>query len=66
MGNTASSVPGDTQLQSGAVLEVAGSVTVPAHTGADIFGTLKFDTGSSLKLGVGSTWARNISVGTAL
>ena len=66
MGNTASSVPGDTQLQSGAVLEVADSVTVPAHTGADIFGTLKFDSGASLKLGVGSTWARNISVGTAL
>ena len=66
MGATASSVPGDTQLQSGAVLEVAGSVTVPAHTGADIFGTLKFDAGAILKLGVGSTWARNISVGTAL
>ena len=66
MGNTASSVPGDTQLQSGAVLEVADSVTVPAHTGADIFGTLKFDSGASLKLGVGSTWARNISVSTAL
>jgi hypothetical protein len=66
MGNTASSVPGDTELQSGAVLEVANSVTVPAHTGADIFGTLKFDSGSMLKLGASSTWARNISVGTAL
>jgi sugar lactone lactonase YvrE len=66
MGNTASSVPGATQLQSGAVLEVADSIAVPAHTGADIFGTLKFDSGASLKLGVGSTWARNISVGTAL
>jgi sugar lactone lactonase YvrE len=66
MGNTASSVPGATQLQSGAVLEVADSIAVPAHTGADIFGTLKFDSGSMLKLGASSTWARNISVGTAL
>ena len=66
MGATASSVPGDTELQSGAVLEVADSIAVPAHTGADIFGTLKFDSGATLKLGVGSTWARNISVGTAL
>ncbi|MEI7494447.1 MAG: hypothetical protein WCJ92_07635 [Alphaproteobacteria bacterium] len=66
MGATASSVPGDTELQSGAVLEVANSVTVPAHTGADVFGTLKFDSGASLKLGASSTWARNISVGTAL
>ena len=65
MGNTASSVPGATQLQSGAVLEVADSIAVPAHTGADIFGTLKFDSGASLKLGVGSNWARNITVGTA-
>jgi len=66
MGATASSVPGDTEVQSGAVLEVANSVTVPAHTGADVFGTLKFDSGASLKLGASSTWARNISVGTAL
>ena len=66
MGNTASSVPGDTEVQSGAVLEVANSVTVPAHTGADIFGTLKFDSGASLKLGASSSWARNITVGTAL
>jgi len=66
MGNTASSVPGATQLQSGAVLEVADSIAVPAHTGADIFGTLKFDSGSMLKLGASSTWARNITVGTAL
>jgi hypothetical protein len=66
MGNTASSVPGATEIQSGAVLEVAGSVVVPADTGADIFGTLKFDSGASLKLGASSSWARNITVGTAL
>ena len=66
MGNTASSVPGDTEIQSGAVLEVADSVVVPAHTDADIFGTLKFDSGASLKLGASSSWARNITVGEAL
>jgi hypothetical protein len=66
MGATASSVPGDTEVQSGAVLEVAGSVAVPADTDADIFGTLKFDSGASLKLGSSSSWARNITVGTAL
>ena len=66
MGNTASSVPGATEIQSGGVLEVLASVAVPAHTAADIFGTLLFDSGSILKLGAGASWARNMAIGTAL
>ena len=67
MGATASSVPGATEIQSGGVLEVLASVAVPVHTSAaDIFGTLKFNSGSILKLGAGASWARNMRIGTAL
>jgi len=74
MGSTAASVPGATEIQNGAVLQVAASVAVPANGSShgDIFnngstgGSLKFDTGATLKLGAGSSWARNITVGTAL
>jgi len=67
MGATASSVPGATEIQSGGVLEVLASVAVPVHTSAaDIFGTLKFNSGSILKLGAGVSWARNMRIGTAL
>lgn len=67
MGATASCVPGATEIQSGGVLEVLASVAVPVHTSAaDIFGTLKFNSGSILKLGAGVSWARNMRIGTAL
>lgn len=66
MGATAASFPGVTEVQSGGVLQVSAAVSVPATGGSDLFtGTLKFDTGSKLILGNDSTWARNITVGTA-
>ena len=39
-----------------------------ASTGMDaaLSGTVLMESGSSIVLGAGSTWARNISVGTAL
>ncbi len=66
MAATADCAPDDMIVQSGGVLEVAASVNVPADTGADLFGTLKFNTGSTLKLGNATVWARPITVGTAL
>jgi sugar lactone lactonase YvrE len=74
MAATAASVPGITEVQSGGILQVAASVHVPANSSShgDIFnngstgGSLKFDTGAKLKLGDGSSWARNITVGAAL
>ena len=67
MGATASSVPGATEIQSGGILEVLASVAVPdTSAAADIFGTLKFNSGSILKLGAGASWARNMRIGTAL
>jgi hypothetical protein len=66
MAATADCAPDDMIVQSGGVLEVADSVLVPADTGADLFGTLKFNTGSTLKLGNAAVWARAITVGTAL
>jgi len=63
------------------ILQVDNSVTVPAFaaatnsTNTDFFnhwngsaseGSLKFNSGATLKLGSGATWARAITVGTAL
>lgn len=66
MGATASSIPGDAEVQSGGVLEVDTGVNVPADTGADIFGTLQINDGATLKLGNNTFWGRNVTVGTAL
>jgi hypothetical protein len=72
---------GVNEIQSGATLLVDASVSVPAYAAAlvgantDFFnhwngsaseGSLKFDSGSTLKLGNGAVWARAITVGTAL
>ena len=66
MAATANCAPDDMIVQSGGVLEVATSVNVPADTGADLFGTLKFNSGATLKLGNLARWERAITVGTAL
>jgi len=66
--------PGVTTINSGGVLKVVDSVTVPAASAAgDLFGsdvdgsdTLKFNSGAVLRLGNGAVWARAITVGTAL
>ncbi len=64
-------VPGQTVIQSGGVLKVAASITVPQYNSTtDLFGTgtsdtLQFLSGSKLVLGAGSTWARNMAIGTA-
>ena len=67
-------VPGITTIQSAGVLKVVDGVTVPAASAAgDLFGndadgsdTLKFNSGAVLRLGHGVTWARAITVGSAL
>jgi hypothetical protein len=66
--NTAAgAVPGLMEVQQYAVLSVDDNIAVPAHgDSGDVFtGGLLFDSGSVLKLGVGSSWARDIVVGTA-
>jgi hypothetical protein len=67
--NTAAgAVPGLMEVQQYGVLSVDDNISVPAdHTAGDVFtGGLKFDSGSVLKLGAGSFWARDIVVRTAL
>jgi hypothetical protein len=67
-------IPGITTIQSAGVLKVVDGVTVPASDDAgDLFGidadgsdTLKFNSGAVLRLGNGVTWARAITVGSAL
>ena len=69
LSNTAAgAVPGLMEVQQYGVLSVGDNVSVPADTDAnDVFaGGLLFDSGSVLKLGAGSSWARDITVGTAL
>ncbi|MEI7493788.1 MAG: hypothetical protein WCJ92_04230 [Alphaproteobacteria bacterium] len=74
MGATAMSVPGITEIQPGGKLQVLAGVAVPANgaSNGDIFndgstgGSLQLDADSTLKLGDGSSWARDIMVGTAL
>ncbi len=74
MGATAMSVPGITEIHPGGKLQVLAGVAVPANgaSNGDIFndgstgGSLQFDADSTLKLGDGSSWARDIMVGTAL
>ena len=69
-GVLAGCVPGTAVVKSGATVLVDAAVAVPAASstagGADLFGTLEFQTGSILKLGAGASWARNIAVGSAL
>ncbi|MEI7493148.1 MAG: hypothetical protein WCJ92_00940 [Alphaproteobacteria bacterium] len=64
----AGAVPGLMEVQQYGVLSVDDNISVPAaHTAGDVFtGGLLFDSGSVLKLGAGSSWARDIVVGTAL
>ena len=67
--NTAAgAVPGLMEVQQYGVLSVDDNISVPADSDAgDVFtGGLQFDSGSVLKLGAGSSWARDIVVGTAL
>ena len=65
---TANQCPGTVEIRSAAVLNVLAGIAVPADSPAtsDLFGSLKFNSGSTLKLGNGTSWARNITVGTAL
>ena len=67
-GALANCVPGTAAVKSGGTVNVDASVAIPADGNAttDVFGTLVFESGSILKLGAGASWARNISVGTAL
>jgi hypothetical protein len=68
-GVLAGCAPGTAVVRSGATVLVDPSVAIPAagdSSSSDLFGTLEFQTGSILKLGAGASWARNISVGTAL
>jgi hypothetical protein len=60
-------VPGDTTVASAGVVAVDAGLAVPAHDSAsDVFGNLLFQTGSILRLGDGSSWARNITVGAGI
>ncbi len=62
-------IPGPMEIKNGAMLRVDHNLTVPAAGGAgssDLFGTLQFSSGSTLKLGNGVYWTRPITVGTAL
>jgi len=65
----AACAPGTNVVKSGAMLQVDPSLTVPAAGGSsstDLFGTLQFDSGSTLKLGNNAVWQRAITVGSAL
>ena len=57
-------VPGAMKAESGGILEVAANKTVPAVGASDLFGTLRFDTGSKLKLGHAANWARAVTIGS--
>jgi len=66
---TANQCPGNVVIKNAGVLNVAPSIAVPADgaaTSSDLFGTLNFNSGSTLRLGNGASWARNITVATAL
>ncbi len=67
-GVVANSMPGTNVVNSGATLQVDASLAIPAAGPAatDFFGTLQFNSGSTLKLGNAAVWARAITVGTAL
>jgi hypothetical protein len=61
--------PGTNIVKNGATLQVDPSLTVPAAGGSsstDLFGTLQFDSDSTLKLGNNAVWQRAITVGSAL
>lgn len=62
-GIAAGAVPGTTEIKSGGTLEVTTTSTVPS--GTSVINSLKFESGSKLKLGNGAIWARPITVGTA-
>ena len=57
-------VPGAMKVESGGILEVAANKTVPAVGASELFGTLRFDTGSKLKLGDAANWARAVTIGS--
>ncbi len=65
---TAGAVPGAMVVQQYGILSVDAGLAVPADSDAgDVFtGTLKFNSGSVLKLGDGSSWARDMTIGAAL
>jgi hypothetical protein len=66
---TANQCPGNVVIKNAGVLNVAPSIAVPADgaaTSSDLFGTLNFNSGSTLRLGNGASWALNITVATAL
>jgi len=65
---TAGAVPGPMVIQQYAQLSVDAGLAVPADSDAgDVFtGTLQFNSGSVLKLGDGSSWARDMTIGEAL
>lgn len=68
-GTTMDCMPGTNVVNSGATLQVDDALSVPAAGIAgsgDLFGTLKFGSGSTLRLGAGSSWARNITIGAAI
>ncbi len=69
LSNTAAgAVPGPMEVMQYGVLSVGDNVSVPTDTDVnDVFaGGLVFDSGSVLKLGNGSSWARNMTIGAAL
>jgi len=59
-------VRGHTEIQSGGRVKVDASVTIPAAGDAstDVFGGLKFHSGSVLVLGPGANWQRDIVLET--
>ncbi len=67
MGVVADCIPGAMKVESGGAVEVDASLAVPAVGAAasgDLFGTLRFDTGSRLKLGNGADWGRAVTIGS--
>jgi hypothetical protein len=60
-------VPGAMKVESGGILEVAPSLEVPAAgvpASGDLFGSLRFDTGSKLLLRGGVNWRRPVVIGS--
>ncbi len=67
MGVVPDCVPGAMKVESGGILEVAASLEVPAAgvpASGDLFGSLRFDTGSKLFLRGGANWRRPVVIGS--
>jgi hypothetical protein len=67
MGVVPDCVPGAMKVESGGILEVAASLEVPAAgvaASGDLFGSLRFDTGSKLSLRGGANWRRPVVIGS--